>query len=48
MHGGDCFFSSYMVGFQTDSLMNAVYPASTCVVPALYPPLKFIKQQDKF
>jgi len=38
------FFPSYMAGF----LVNAIYPASMCVVHALYPPLKFIKQQDEF
>ena len=42
------FFPSYMAVFQIDSLMNAVYPATMCVVHALYPPLKFIKQQEKF
>ena len=42
MHGIETIF------FQMDSLMNAAYPASMCAVHALYPPLKFIKQQDKF
>jgi len=37
-----------MAVFQMESLTNAVYPASMCVVHALYPPLKLIKQQDEF